>query len=260
MPVLDKAKQRAWTADCLNNMRQLQMAYHMYVDDNNDRLPLNIVGGGSSWITNNNVQSTVLFDGIKNGVLYQYNQSVKIYECPANRKTISTPGGEVLAARQEYGNPGITSGTLMPMTRTCSINYPLGASTNGNTQLGGLDFYPVLKASQMIAPNPNPAQMMVFCDENENSVDDGDFAMYPLGSGENEWWNLPGSRHDKGTTWSFADGHVEYWKWHGTSVLTFTAYYQAAIRRRPRPAARTIYPAFRLACPRLIIDRSFTRQ
>ena len=41
LPVLDKAKQRAQTADCLNNMKQLQASYRMYVDDNNDYLPPN---------------------------------------------------------------------------------------------------------------------------------------------------------------------------------------------------------------------------
>ena len=70
--------------------------------------------------------------------------------------------------------------------------------------------------------------MIVFVDENEYSVDDGDFAMYPTGSGNNQWWNLPGNRHNRGTTWSFADGHAEYWKWHGASVLTFVKYYQDA--------------------------------
>jgi prepilin-type processing-associated H-X9-DG protein len=74
--------------------------------------------------------------------------------------------------------------------------------------------------------------MIVFVDENEFSVDDGDFAIDPLDqngkSTQNRWWNLPGSRHGKGTTWSFADGHAEYWKWHGSAVLTFNGYYQAA--------------------------------
>ena len=71
--------------------------------------------------------------------------------------------------------------------------------------------------------------MFVFADENEYSVDDGEFVVaVPGGLHDGTWWNLPGSRHNKGNTWSFADGHVEYWKWHGTAVLTFPGYYQAA--------------------------------
>ena len=217
MPVLDKAKQRAVTAECLNNMKQLQLAYRMYIDDNDDSLPLNIVGGASSWITNNNDQTTVLVDGIRNGVLYQYNQSVAIYECPGNMRQIPTPSGEVLQARKEYSNAGIVSGTPMPQTRTCSVNYPLGGSTNSTAKVG-TGVYSVNKFTQMTAPNPTPAEMIGFCDENKYSVDDGDFAMYPAGSGQNEWWNMPGARHNNGTTWSFCDGHCEYWKWHGTVV------------------------------------------
>ena len=74
--------------------------------------------------------------------------------------------------------------------------------------------------------NPSPAQKFVFGDENEFSVGDGVLATYPAKSpsapGDDSWWNLPGCRHTKGCTFSFADGHVEYLRWRGTSVLTFT--------------------------------------
>jgi len=71
--------------------------------------------------------------------------------------------------------------------------------------------------------------MFVFVDENEYSVDDGDFATAVVGGPHaGTWWNLPGSRHGNGTTWSFADGHAEVWKWHGTAVLKFVGYYQGA--------------------------------
>jgi prepilin-type processing-associated H-X9-DG protein len=168
----------------------------------------------------------VLLDGIRGGVLFQYNQSFKIYACPANTKTLHPPSTDVLKARTEFGNPGITTSSLLPMVRTCSINYPVGGFNANGTLATGVS--PVTKYTQIRPPNPAPAEMFVFVDENEYSIDDGAFAMYPVGSGQNEWWNLPGSRHNKGTTWSFADGHEEIWKWHGSAVLTFTAYYQAA--------------------------------
>jgi prepilin-type N-terminal cleavage/methylation domain-containing protein/prepilin-type processing-associated H-X9-DG protein len=223
MPVLSAAQARAKTTYCLNNMKQLQLAYHMYVDDNNDCLPWNTVTGPDSvdsWITNG--AATVLFDGIRGGVLYQYNQSVKIYVCPGIiQRTVATTGPQVLDARQEYGNPNIVNGTPEPLNRTCSIAYSLGAII-GTPPLPGqilsTGVRGLVKFSDMKSPNPYTSQMIVFCDENEYSVDDGDFAMYPTGSGQNVWWNMPGSRHQRGTTWSFADGHVEYWKWHGTVV------------------------------------------
>ncbi len=227
MPVLDKAKKRALTAQCLNNMKELQICYRMYVDDNNDFLPLNATGGLlngiPSWITNNDAQTTVIFDGTRNGVLYQYNQNVKLYACPANPRLLHPPNGtQAFTARTEYGSPGITTGSLLPQPRTCSIGFSLGgyngsSSTAGGPVLLSTGVYAVNKYNQMITPNPTPTGMIVFCDENDYSVDDGDFAMYPTGS-QNVWWNMPGSRHNRGTTWSFADGHCEYWKWHGTVV------------------------------------------
>jgi hypothetical protein len=63
--------------------------------------------------------------------------------------------------------------------------------------------------------------MIVFVDENEFSIEDGCFAVYPPNSGVNDWWNLAGSRHNACCVFSFADSHAEVWKWHGTSVLTF---------------------------------------
>jgi len=46
--------------------------------------------------------------------------------------------------------------------------------------------------------------------------------------GSQNWWDMPSNRHNQGANFSFADGHAEHWKWHGTAVLTFNGYYQAA--------------------------------
>src|SRR2546425_8700896 len=36
LPALSKAKARAYTVVCLNNMNQLQLAWHMYAEDHDD--------------------------------------------------------------------------------------------------------------------------------------------------------------------------------------------------------------------------------
>src|SRR5580658_523600 len=55
LPALGKAKQRAQTTSCLNNLKQLQLSYRMYVDDNNDYLPPNeaIPNLDTSWVLGN---------------------------------------------------------------------------------------------------------------------------------------------------------------------------------------------------------------
>jgi prepilin-type processing-associated H-X9-DG protein len=228
LPALAKAKAKAKTTQCLSNMRQLQLCWHMYIDDNNDCLPLNGAtstpgpgGNGlpNSWIQGN-AQADPAVPWIANGVLYPYNKAAAIYACPANTRQLTYPA-----------NPPTTwTASQGPQARTVSINYPLGGfkpdDTSGSALATGVRG--LRKYNEINPPNPRPNQMIVFADENEYSVDDGDFAIYPAGSGNNKWWNLPGSRHSNGTIWSFADGHAEYWKWHGTAVLNFTAYYQDA--------------------------------
>src|SRR6266566_3292389 len=44
LPALSKAKQRAQSIACMNNLRQLQLGWHMYVLENGDALPPNIDG------------------------------------------------------------------------------------------------------------------------------------------------------------------------------------------------------------------------
>src|SRR6266540_1233974 len=41
LPALNKAKARALTIACLNNLKQLQLCWHLYAVDNDDRLPPN---------------------------------------------------------------------------------------------------------------------------------------------------------------------------------------------------------------------------
>src|SRR5690348_13011228 len=41
LPALAKAKARAQTVQCLNNIKQLQLVWHLYASDNDDRIPPN---------------------------------------------------------------------------------------------------------------------------------------------------------------------------------------------------------------------------
>jgi prepilin-type processing-associated H-X9-DG protein len=72
----------------------------------------------------------------------------------------------------------------------------------------------------------NISGQMVFAQEAESTMSDGCFAMYPYrsqaqGGPINSWWNLPANRHNKGENFSFADGHVEYWKFHDQDVANW---------------------------------------
>src|SRR4051794_3459935 len=76
LPALSKAKAKAQGIRCLNNLKQLTLAWTMYAHDYNDKVVPNILGNGSnSWISGNiaampDATNTAF---IKNGQLYPYN-------------------------------------------------------------------------------------------------------------------------------------------------------------------------------------------
>jgi prepilin-type N-terminal cleavage/methylation domain-containing protein/prepilin-type processing-associated H-X9-DG protein len=208
LPVLAKAKEKARTVQCLNNMKQMQLCYHMYLGDNNESLPLNFPSDPpQNWIQGF-AQLDINTTNIQNGVLYQYNKSPAVYACPANTKMVTwTQFGQTYSA---------------PQTRTCSIEYSMGGndaeSANGPWTVGshaGLTIHSYSKSVQI----RRPTDKIVFADEAQCTLNDGEFFLADLETPfVNEWLNLPASRHGNGSTWSFLDGHTEYYKWHGSAV------------------------------------------
>jgi len=214
LPALSAAKSKAKMIQCLSNMKQLQLCYQMYIGDYNDWLPPNFGVGGNAaatncWVTGSAQNDTTTLN-IQSGVLFQYNRSTTIYACPANTKMI--PGTGLPPNNQP-----------VPQTRTCSIEYSLGGNSAGSAagpwtiSRGGITFNSYAKAAQV--QSVRTSKKIVFADEAQATLDDGNFALYPLVDPiVNLWWNLPGNRHNNGSTWSFFDGHSEYYKWHGSAV------------------------------------------
>ena len=183
LPALHLAKDKARTISCLSNLRQLQLCWILYYADNDDVLPPNevvpTISLPGSWILGN-VQRDTTSSNIENGVLFRYNKSVRIYKCPADNALVKN-----------------STGPAFPSTRSFSMSDALGK--NGQ------------KFSQII--DPPPPRAFVFIDEDARTINDGNIAItaYP----DDKWGtDLPAKRHINGCVLSFADGHIEHWKWH----------------------------------------------
>ncbi len=207
LPALSKAKAKARSIGCLNNMKQLSMAMLMYCDDNGDRLPGNTgmnsgdLGARDDWHAEpsawmqGNAWTDTTFTNIQSGVLYAYNGSVEIYRCPADRSTVRDLG-------------------RMPRARSVSMNMYMNfwpAPTDGEDRL--------CWNSMSEVRDPGPARAALFIDENEKSIQQGAFGINApdsltlFGSGLWTWISFPATRHNNAGTLSFADGHVEQWRW-----------------------------------------------
>jgi prepilin-type processing-associated H-X9-DG protein len=127
---------------------------------------------------------------IVKGTLFPYaGKSVVVYRCPADRST-------VLGRRD--------------VLRTRS--YSMSAYLNGDDV--GIDPRVKVKDSELVSPGPE--RTFVFIEEHEASSWLGSFRILPrdkftLASGT--WTSTPSDRHTQGCNISFADTHVEYWKW-----------------------------------------------
>jgi prepilin-type N-terminal cleavage/methylation domain-containing protein/prepilin-type processing-associated H-X9-DG protein len=212
LPALSKAREQATSTACLNNLKQLQTSWYLYGNDHNDYLPPNNfvydiltdqpLDQGSSWCTN-----LAPFDtdplGIQNGMLFQYNTSVAIYHCPADKSTVQARDGT-------------------PLNQLRFRSYNMSQSVNGPDYNATLA--PSIPSFRKLSGirNPAPTQLIVFLDVHEDEILDTLFgipvATTPWSRGY--WWDLPANRHNQGCNLSFADGHVEHWKWKVPKTVT----------------------------------------
>ena len=96
LPALSKAKSRAQTIACLNNLRQLSICWHLYAGDFNDLMMPNdnIADGapGPSWCQGTGILKTNTAV-IKSGLLFRFNRSTALYRCPADVSTVVSLSG-----------------------------------------------------------------------------------------------------------------------------------------------------------------------
>jgi prepilin-type N-terminal cleavage/methylation domain-containing protein/prepilin-type processing-associated H-X9-DG protein len=201
LPALAKAKLAAKKASCLSNMKQLQLCWQLYTDDNQDRLPINNTPSDATcWIQGNmstaaGATNTAL---IASGLLYTYNKSVAIYKCPA------AMGSTVNTQNAAAPTSGLDGSLLV---RTVSMTTRMGNLLNHDGLIN--PFQPFVKSSDIKSPNPVDAS--VFVDESVTTIDDGFFAIDGNASGGPDpfgYQNSPTIRHGGGMTLSYADGHV----------------------------------------------------
>jgi prepilin-type N-terminal cleavage/methylation domain-containing protein/prepilin-type processing-associated H-X9-DG protein len=205
LPALARAKAKAQSAACLNNIKQLNICCHLYSVDYADLLvPNNSVYGqnvgaaaaaGASWCVGS-ARYDATTTNLQSGLLFGYNQSVAIYRCPADLSKIEDQ-----------------SGNQLPQLRNRSYN--MSQSINGYPEFDSfmLRHIPCFKKSTQVRA-PGPEQCLVFIDENEDTLLDSEFGMpTDFYDGSTAWWDMPANRHTQGANLSFADGHVEHWRW-----------------------------------------------
>jgi prepilin-type N-terminal cleavage/methylation domain-containing protein/prepilin-type processing-associated H-X9-DG protein len=215
LPALAKAKTKAEGISCLNNLKQLSLAFNLY---NTDNLSLPFNPGGfkydwGNWCVGVLVWGSGIGAGslgevfppnintnyLRNSALGVYSaRNTGIYKCPADR----------------------IPSDIGPRVRSISMNGFVGGLAEGPPPnppgvYGYTGYRMFLKESDFI--RPGPAMTWVFVDEHPDSINDWLFGMHmppaTLWPSAASWDDMPASYHNGACGFSFADGHGEIHKW-----------------------------------------------
>jgi prepilin-type processing-associated H-X9-DG protein len=240
LPALARAKAKAIQVSCLNNKRQIIMAWLMYPDDNSTRLAMSglwvnqFVAGANmnfGWPPATNILPLITARGEfrvsvvppdvdeGGGALGPYVKSPGPYKCPADR---STTLAEVL---NSWGFP-LGPVVILPRVRSISMNCAIWSDADAALQAQQVGMAPTALNGAAPPPpwlnygktadlvNPAPVNLWVFIDENPDSIDTGLFFANPTFTGPlAAFTSGPSLLHSGGTTFAFADGHTEIHKW-----------------------------------------------
>ncbi len=221
LPALSNAKSKAQGILCLNNTKQITIAWHLYSGDYTDRVANNYgvaetidainqkkfdnwVNNVMTWGAGGSVEdlSNTNTAWVINGVLGKYTSgAVGAYKCPSDN---------YLSAPQR-------SAGWKQRNRSLSMNSIFGRFSIGNdpTAIGQNWGFTQYRQFLKQATVPKPAKTWLMIDEHADSINDGYFINNP---GAGAWQDIPASYHNGACGFSFADGHSEIKKWRsGTS-------------------------------------------
>jgi prepilin-type N-terminal cleavage/methylation domain-containing protein/prepilin-type processing-associated H-X9-DG protein len=210
LPVLSKARTRTQGIVCLNNVRQLTLAWTLYADDHSGRLAYNLggdikrqsvaprtnlnwVNGILDWeweLSPDNTNTATLTEA---SLASYAARNVGVYHCPSDF---------VLSAVQREAG-------WDHRVRSYSMNAMVGdagdlSATGSNANNPGYIQYFSLASIQ------RPDEIFVFLDEHPDSINDG----YFINRAHNfQWVDLPASYHNGAAAFAFADGHSELHRW-----------------------------------------------
>jgi len=233
LPALARAKQKALGVQCMNNQRQLALAWRMYAEDNNDRLVLASDDGSGNayattvgamqnpmdiyawcWSKMDFVQGNAFNYDIKADItlrpLYAYDKNPTTHKCPSDRSKSAD-----------------NNGVMQPRVRSYSMNWFCGGfGDNPAEDAPEAAFTLFLKMSQLnnLGSSPGPSKTWVFIEEREDCINWGNYLQDMTGAPTRTspngnpgayrfYQDMPSSYHGSACALAFADGHSEIHRW-----------------------------------------------
>ena len=232
LPALAASHTDSQTFQCLNNMKQLQLASMLYAGDNGDLLPGNeghanplsragIIGVSpqdADWVAGsfgtigvgqNGAQDNPAGAGTNTALLGVYGNNVPGLPAPLHGSIGGYTKNPMLyvCPTVHYIDPYYKK----PRVRTCSVNCFVGTTPSEQLNHGSEINYKYTvfrKYSDFVKLKSSDA--FVFVEENILSLNDGFLLVTEPGGGS----DTPAANHGQASSLSYADGHAELHEWH----------------------------------------------
>jgi prepilin-type N-terminal cleavage/methylation domain-containing protein len=236
LPALSKAKMKATEAACLNNEKQLALAWIMYSDDNNDKT-VNL----STYINNYTAAALAANPPWRVGYTggLDGTQLLPIPPVPANTQpnvqyleelgykkpqpTLDGPLFKYAPNPDIMHCPGDKRYNLAVGSGYSWDSYSGSTFLNGETVVNGGTGY--TKRSQVL----HPSDRFIWIEgadmrgENQGSWDMSDFGTAAASYTDAVFGDSPAAFHITSTTLNFADGHAEAHKWQDGTTIAYAA-------------------------------------
>jgi prepilin-type N-terminal cleavage/methylation domain-containing protein len=219
LPALSRARLKTQGVQCMNNGRQMMLAWRLYVEDNIDRVPSAYGNDGDWWpFPSMTWSGNPITDGgnhynwdveitVKKSNLWPYcGKSTAVWRCPGDEKYVCTP----------------MKGLIYPRVRSYSMLSWFNGSDADYASLGGVGYVKYTKLSDV--QKPGPSMTIAFLDERVDSINDGEWCSSMIGwdpMDPSQWHFIdgPGNNHAGATGFSFVDGHSEIHKWRDPKTI-----------------------------------------
>jgi prepilin-type N-terminal cleavage/methylation domain-containing protein/prepilin-type processing-associated H-X9-DG protein len=198
MPVLEQAKQRAWTVQCISNLRQIGMGMKIFADENGELYPES--GADIYWNTNDPTTGKPSWMQ----QIVPYTMNTNIYNCPGN---VQLP--PVLRGPFNYFN-GCRAAFIQSGGNDAAVNA---------TEIRFPSVY-VLSGDTCGVPNQSVGEGPDFTFD-PLDADKDDYSQNCVGGPTNgtpyELWQV----HSGGQNVLFGDGHAKWYNSYNANEMTF---------------------------------------
>jgi prepilin-type N-terminal cleavage/methylation domain-containing protein/prepilin-type processing-associated H-X9-DG protein len=231
LPALSKAKAKTQGIYCMNNGNQLIKAITLYASDHRELLPPNPDDGntipGHNWCAGQagrgggqEFNPDVLSDPDRTLVAPYIGRNVDIFRCPADQRSGFYQGtdpakrGQTVRAARTIAMSQAVGTICRGFDSNSGHAGPPDRPTNGpwlnnqHSHRRNSPFFTYGKTTDFL--KPGPAMTWVILDEDAYSLNDAGFAVGMITA---EWIDWPGTYHNFGAGFAFADGHSEIKKW-----------------------------------------------